>query len=214
MVNPVQPGQESDAAWRQLLSEHVRTHGRMCFAIAWRILGHAGQAEDACQQAFLKAWEHRRRIQREGSLRAWLVRVVTTESLQMARRRRTERRVLDVTKGLPADDGAAGSVDPGATDPLRGLALRESVVRALEELPVTTRSVVILRIMAGYSGNEVKEILGCSASEVSRRYHEGMAMLRVALSEWSEPAASGSPKPSGSIAPGERDAPIDEGQMP
>jgi RNA polymerase sigma factor (sigma-70 family) len=60
---------------------------------------------------------------------------------------------------------------------------REMVIGALEKLPDTTRMVVTLRIMQQFSGNEVKELLGCSASEVSRRLHEGMELLRNLLAE-------------------------------
>jgi DNA-directed RNA polymerase specialized sigma24 family protein len=56
------------------------------------------------------------------------------------------------------------------------------VEAALRELPDLTRAVVVLRIMQGMSGNEVKGLLGCSAAEVSRRLYSGMEQLRTLLS--------------------------------
>ncbi|MCX5660569.1 MAG: sigma-70 family RNA polymerase sigma factor [Planctomycetota bacterium] len=171
-----------------MLTREVGVSGRLCFQVAHRILADANAAEDICQQSLLKAWEHRREIVNENALRAWLLRVVTNECLQSLRRRRTQARVLS-QRASP--DKAASAFEPG-----RQAALRESVVLALSELPETTRAVVVLRVMGGRSGNEVKAILGCSAAEVSRRLHEGLDMLRTSMADWS--TAGDSAEASGS----------------
>ena len=62
--------------------------------------------------------------------------------------------------------------------------MREAVVQAMDRLPETARTVVALRLMQGMSGNEVKDLLGCSASEVSRQLHAGMEQLRGLLAEF------------------------------
>ena len=49
---------------------------------------------------------------------------------------------------------------------------------SIAELPEQTQLVIVLRLVEGMSGNEVKSLLGCSASEVSRRLHNGMDHLR------------------------------------
>lgn len=165
----------SDAGWRALLAQEVHCGSHLCFALAHRILRDRAAAEDVCQQAFLKAWEFRHHINSGQALRGWLLRVVTNESLQILRRKRAEERV-------PAHIGrpeAAVSVSE------RQVALRESVLLALADLPETTRTVVVLRVMGGRSGNEVKAMLGCSAAEVSRRLHEGLEMLKGSMSDWS-----------------------------
>ncbi len=177
MLNPATAPGRSDAEWQALLAAQVAAHGRLCFRVAQRIVGEPAAAEDACQQAFLKAWEQRHRIHEPAALKAWILRVVTNESLQMLRRSKMQDRVLA--------PGRAGRPEQAEPAPDHRSALRESVLLALEELPETTRLVVLLRVMEGYSGNEVKDMLGCSASEVSRRLHDGFATLRGALAEWS-----------------------------
>ena len=66
-------------------------------------------------------------------------------------------------------------------DVARQVELRESVLAGLAQVDERVRTVVVMRMMEGLSGNEVAEILGCSAAEVSRRLHEGMDRLRELL---------------------------------
>ena len=127
----------------------------------------------------LKAWQQEGAIRETGNLRPWLTRVVINESLQQLRKRKRERAAfeqrLQVQASLTGPGGGSGA-NPG--NPGEGLAVRETVRLALDELPEPTRSIVVLRLMNGYSGNEVKAMLGCSASEVSRRLHVGLEQLR------------------------------------
>ncbi len=167
-----------DDVWRKLLTDAVREHGRLLFRLAYRILRHSAQAEEVCQQTFLKAWEQRQTLQDPGSLRAWLARVVINQSLQFARRHRIERQGL-----------AQRPLQPSTPEvPWQASEARESVAAALDVLPELTRTVVSLRLMEGMSGKQVKELLGCSATEVSRQLHTGMERLRGLLREWDDPA--------------------------
>ena len=156
------------------LVEQWQCHGRLMFRLAHNILRDAAQAEDACQQAFLKAWLERGHIQEAGALRAWLVRTVVHESLQVLRRRKTEGRVLWFKARQTACSAEAVGEDAER---------REQVMLAVARLSEPTRTVVCLRILDGLPGNQVKEILGCSAAEVSRRLHEGMEILRQELAQ-------------------------------
>ena len=121
----------------------------------------------------MKAWQHRGLLRHRGALGSWLVRVVTNESLRVLRRRKvvaraTVRQGLSLTRPMGPDEQVE---------------LKDTVMVALGELPERTRLVVVLRLMQGRSGNEVKQMLGCSASQVSRRLHEGMEYLRAVLKE-------------------------------
>jgi RNA polymerase sigma factor (sigma-70 family) len=165
---------DDTAGWQSLLAGQVEANGRLCFRVAFGVLGQAAAAEDACQQAFLKAWESREKIQDAAALRAWLLRVVVNEALQALRRSKTERRVLNDQIERRAGEPAVANQND----------MRESILLALAGLPEPTRTIVVMRLMDGRSGNEVKEFLGCSASEVSRRLHDGIAMLRGSLAEW------------------------------
>lgn len=162
--------------WRALLTDRLREDGRLYYRLAFGVLRNGGGAEEACQQAMLKAWDRRGGIEPE-KLRAWLARVVVNEALEVARRRKVERRSL-------AGQASIGGARPGPAAPGDELATREAVVRAMDRLPETARTVVALRVMQGMSGNEAKDLLGCSAAEVSRQLHAGMEQLRGLLAEF------------------------------
>ncbi len=171
-----------EAEWAVLLADQIRLHSRLFFRLAYGIVRDEAAAEDACQAALLKAWSVARHEMRDPArLRAWISRVVVNESLVIARRRRTERRTIGRRPHVRSGpDATAASPAAAALD------LRESLVGAMERLPETTRLVVALRVMQGMSGNDVKDLLGCSAAEVSRHLHGGMRQLRDLLADWSD----------------------------
>lgn len=154
-----------------MLAAQATCRGRWFFRLAYGILRDADAAEDACQQAFLRAWQSRARIQDSVALPAWLAKVVVNESLQRCRRGKTEERAL--AKCMAARE--PNETHPAAGDP------GELPRTILCELSEEVRTVVALRLIDGMSGNEVAVLLGCSASEVSRRLHQGMDELRRRL---------------------------------
>jgi RNA polymerase sigma factor (sigma-70 family) len=111
------------------------------------------------------------------SLKAWLARTVVNGAITLVRRDRAKVRALGehtaVAAALAAGKGAG-----------RHAELRESVVAALARLPAGLQAVVVLRIMHGMSGNDVCELMGCSAATVSRQLYEGLDRLRELLADW------------------------------
>jgi RNA polymerase sigma factor (sigma-70 family) len=164
-------------AWESLIEGQIRQNGRLFFRLAYNVLRDSPAAEDVCQQAFLRACEQRQQIlHNPAALKAWLVRTVLNGSLQAVRRGKVERRAMQDQARLRST--AAADPPPGGADELR-----ETVVAALGRLPEQTRLVVALRVMEGLAGNEVKELLGCSAAEVSRQLHRGLEQLRGQMVE-------------------------------
>jgi RNA polymerase sigma-70 factor, ECF subfamily len=158
---------------RQGLADLWRTESALLLRLAHGILRDRHAAEDACQQALLRACEPQAGVPEPTRLRAWLARVVVNESLAVLRRRKVEQRFR--TEQLAAGEpGGAPTSEASLWD-------RETVLAALVELPEANRLVVLLRIMQGMSGNAVSAMLGCSAAEVSRRLYLGMEQLRERL---------------------------------
>jgi RNA polymerase sigma-70 factor (ECF subfamily) len=155
--------------WTALLSRQIALHGALLFRAAFDILKDAADAEDMVQQAFLKAWERRDEIVHAGLLKQWLTRTVVNGSLQTLRRRKTEHRVLKRHASVPA------SVETPTTE--KG-ELHALLLDAVADLPEMSRTVVVLRVLEGMSGDDVKNLLGCSAAEVSRQLHRGLDQLR------------------------------------
>lgn len=146
----------------------------MFFRLAYGVVPDAQAAEDACQQAMMKAWEARGTIRDRQSLRSWLARTVVNESLVVLRRRRVERRAVALEALVRPTEAGPGHAR---------LEAREAVEAALAELPEDLRIVVELRVMQGLKGENVKELLGVSGAEVSRRLHRGMERLRELLAD-------------------------------
>jgi RNA polymerase sigma-70 factor (ECF subfamily) len=150
----------------------------MLFGVAFRILRDRTAAEDVCQHAFTKACALDGDKIDPNRAVAWLTSVVVNESLRQRRRCRVEARGMRLVAKRDAES-ASNEVDSS---------LRERIWNCLDELPETTQTVIVLRVVQGMTGNEVKEILGVSAALVSRHLHQGMDALRIRLAEYAPKA--------------------------
>src|ERR671931_2127588 len=157
-------------------------------AHCYRMLGSLHDAEDALQDALLRAWRALGRFEGRSSLRSWLYTIATNTSLTAIERR--PKRVLPIDYGPPADphgdglgvppieqvwvepypDEATGLQD-GYAAPEASYELRESVelafIAALQHLPGTQRAVLILREVLAFSAAEVAGILDTTPVSVN-----------------------------------------------
>lgn len=155
-------------------------------AVALRLAGARGDAEDLVQEALLKAFRARHQFRPGSNLRAWLVRILRNTFLNGYRRRGVARRVFEESQ----DDAMARSV--GAAS-LRAVCMNESeqlypqleeqLTAALDELPSDFRMAVLLADVEDLSYREIAEALGCPIGTVMSRLHRGRRMLRGRLIE-------------------------------
>jgi RNA polymerase sigma-70 factor, ECF subfamily len=157
-----------EAAFERL----VASHRRELYAHCYRMLGSAADAEDALQDALLRAWRALPRFEGRSSVRSWLYRIATNACLRALERR--------PPRALPIDYGPAADphdpvpaplvesvwVEPIPDDQLpidAGYEQREAVelafIAALQHLPARQRAVLILRDVLGFSAREVAEAL-------------------------------------------------------
>ena len=164
----------------------VDSHRTGLYVHCYRMLGSPQDAEDALQEALLRAWRGLPRFQGRSSLRSWLYTIATNASLRAIERR--PQRVLPIDHGPPTDphddpgipltesiwieplpDAALDAVDHGATPEAR-YEQRESVelafIAALQLLPARQRAVLILRDVLGFSGEEVAAALEATPASV------------------------------------------------
>jgi RNA polymerase sigma-70 factor (ECF subfamily) len=164
----------SEPNWEYLLSEQVRQNGRLFYQLAYLILRDGAAAQDVCQQAFQRAWEHRDRIDPSGrTLKSWIAQTVKTECLQRVRREKIEQRALANHVAVRPDS---------ADDPRENLERREAILAAIALLPERTRSIIELRFLNEMSSKEITILYGCSASDVWRELQRGFEQLRGLLS--------------------------------
>src|ERR671922_2693242 len=162
-------------AYRRLLELYRGELHAHCY----RMLGSVHDAEDALQDASLRAWRGLKRFEGRSSLRSWLYTIATNTCLNLIARR--PKRVLPIDYA-PAADPHGGPGEPvvesvwvepypdeliGVDDELAGpearYEQRESVelafVAALQLLPANQRAVLILREVLGFSAQEVADAL-------------------------------------------------------
>src|SRR5437763_8722955 len=153
----------------------VEAYDRELHAHCYRMLGSVHDAEDALQDALLRAWRSVARFEGRSSLRSWLYKIATNTCLDLIARR--PKRVLPIDYG-PAADPHGGPGEPlvesvwvepypdeklGLEDGLAGpearYEQRESVelafIVALQHLPPNQRAVLILREVLGFSARQV-----------------------------------------------------------
>jgi RNA polymerase sigma-70 factor, ECF subfamily len=143
-------------------------------AHCYRMLGSVHDAEDALQDALLRAWRGIGRFEGRSSLRAWLYRIATNTCMDLA----GKRRVLPIDFGPgadPHDSPGVPVVENVWVEPYPDSELayeeREGVelafVAALQHLPATQRAVLILREVLGFSAQEVADTLDTTVASVN-----------------------------------------------
>jgi len=163
-------------------SRLVAPHRAELHAHCYRMLGSVHDAEDALQEALLRAWRGLESFAGRSSLRSWLYRIATNACLRAIERR--PQRVLPIDYGPPGDphDELAARLIESAwiepypddaddfTAPEAHYERRESIelafVAALQHLPGRQRAVLILRDVLGFSAREVAETLETSPAAV------------------------------------------------
>jgi RNA polymerase sigma-70 factor, ECF subfamily len=171
-----------ERAFRRLVEPHRDALHAHCY----RMLGSVPDAEDALQEALLRAWRGLPGFEGRSSLRSWLYTIATNACLKAIERR--PKRVLPIDYGPAADphDGPGEPVvesvwvepypdethalEDGLASPEARYEQRESVelafIAALQHLPARQRAVLILRDVLGLSAREVAEALEATPASV------------------------------------------------
>ncbi|TVZ06132.1 sigma-70 family RNA polymerase sigma factor [Trebonia kvetii] len=150
---------------------------------SYRMLGNFEQAEDAVQEALLRAWKGRASFDGGPAARAWLYRIVTTTCFDILRaaQRRPEQiqSIADVPWIQPYPDVLLDA----AAEP-EGAAIRRETVElaylaVIQLLPARQRAVLLLRDVQGYSGAETAQMLGMSVPAMASALQRARATLEV-----------------------------------
>jgi RNA polymerase sigma-70 factor, ECF subfamily len=186
----------------------VGPHRAALHAHCYRMLGSLPDAEDALQEALLRAWRGLPGFEGRSSLRSWLYRIATNACLKAVERR--PKRVLPVDFGPaadPHDDPAAPLVESVWVEPYPDERLagedtfaapearyeqRESIelafIAALQHLPPRQRAVLILRDVLGFSAGEVADALQTTPASVYSALQRAHKAVDERLPEQSQQA--------------------------
>lgn len=162
----------------------MRRHNRLLFRTARSILKSDSEAEDALQEAYLRAWRALGSFRADAKLSTWLVRIVINEALGRMRRRDGQIIPLDAAMNSTEPETQASLTADPDRQPER-LAMRAEIRRLMEAridlLPDTFRSVFMLRAVEEMSVEEVSQALGIPEATVRTRFFRARGMLREGL---------------------------------
>jgi RNA polymerase sigma-70 factor (ECF subfamily) len=176
----------------------VEPRRRELHAHCYRMLGSVDDAEDALQDALVRAWRGLPKFAARSSVRAWLYKIATNVCLDAIARR--PKRVLPVDYGPAADphDGPGQPliesvwIEPYPDAPEARYEERESVelafIAALQHLPATQRAALIMREVLGFSAKEAAELLETSTASVNSLMQRARKAVDERLPEQSQQA--------------------------
>ncbi|MGA8555995.1 MAG: sigma-70 family RNA polymerase sigma factor [Candidatus Acidiferrales bacterium] len=178
LVTELQSG--SEAAFDWLVTYY---HGGV-YNLVYGILSDSADAADVTQDVFLRAFRGIRGFRRGSSLKTWLYRISVRQALNHRRWCwRHHRQQISIDSEPDGNNPALDLKDSDAS-PFEQLETREmqaTVRRALEQVPDSFRSAVILRDLEGLSYEEVAEVLEVSVGTVKSRILRGRRILKEIL---------------------------------
>jgi RNA polymerase sigma-70 factor, ECF subfamily len=141
-------------------------------------------AEDALQDAMLRAFSHLKDFQEKSSFSTWVTRIAINSALMMLRKKRVSQEIPFEGVDGSGDNYEAREAKSPAEDPETRLARKEReelLNGAILRLPHSLRAVVELRQARGYSTREIAQALGISVPAVKSRLSRARLALRTAL---------------------------------
>jgi RNA polymerase sigma-70 factor, ECF subfamily len=160
--------------------ELVRRHMRRAFSIAYGILRHRQDAEDVVQEAFMRTLERIDQIDAGRPFHPWFHRVVVNQAISYGRARA-------VRATSPIGDELR-SAAPSPDRRVEQSELRERLLHALDSLPETQRTIVLLADVEDMNSTEIAAVLEMPAGTVRYHLHLGRRALRDSLSAADEEA--------------------------
>jgi RNA polymerase sigma-70 factor (ECF subfamily) len=180
------------------LAEAYDRHASVVFAAAVRLTGDRQVAEDVVQETFLALWNRAETFDAaRGSLRTWLTAIARNRSVDRLRAARRRPQAVSLTTSgddapdtldalerlvASSDDArATSSVDPA--DAYAATELRETLSRAVAEMPEPERHVIVLAYRDGFTQAEIADRLAWPLGTVKTRTRRALHRLRETLAE-------------------------------
>jgi RNA polymerase sigma-70 factor (ECF subfamily) len=178
---PAEIAASSDAAF---LERAISEYGKATYNFAYRLTRNEADARDLTQEAFIRVYRAWRSFKPGTSFLSWIYRIVT--NLHRDELRRRKGRYLEE---IPEDNESQefGGNRPLAIQPIDEYVegyLSEPVSKALAELGVEQREIVLLADIEGCSYQEIAEIVGCTVGTVRSRLHRARGQLRKLINDY------------------------------
>ncbi len=176
-AEPVARARAGDAGAFERL---YRAHAGRVHALCLRLLGDRGHAEEATQDAFVRAWQRLGSFRGESAFGSWLHRLAANVALDRLRRER-RRAGGSAGEGLDPDgvpESARAEAAPAARPP-EGAGI--DLERAIRALPPRARIVFVLHDLEGYRHGEIADLAGIAEGTSKAQLHRARKLLRETL---------------------------------
>ena len=159
------------AAWEQI----VRQNWRKVFNVAYKFVGRHDEAEDLTQDIFLKIFKALGTFDRRANFQTWIISISRNLCIDHYRSVRKERQTI--ARDVDSTDLQPATSDRGPYAQAEHQDLRAPLRQALETLPITLRTAVVLRDLQELSYQEIADRLGLPEGTVKSRINRGRIEL-------------------------------------
>ncbi|MGH9757448.1 MAG: sigma-70 family RNA polymerase sigma factor [Candidatus Acidiferrales bacterium] len=166
---------------RRAFEPLIRRHERRVYRVTLAVLGNTEDAEEAMQDAFVKAYRHLGQFRQESKFTTWLTRIAINEALQKKMARKANISLEEVRESeipLPRRD------EPWRADPEKLYGRQEMkrlVESAIQSLDAIYRQAFVLRDVENMSAQEAAEAAGIAVAAMKSRVLRARLMVREAL---------------------------------
>src|SRR4249920_1847238 len=158
-------------AWEQI----VRQNWRKVFNVAYKFVGKHDEAEDLTQDIFLKIFKALNTFDRRANFQTWIISISRNLCIDHHRSVRKERQTI--ARDVDSNDLQPASTERGPYAQAEHQDLRAQLRTALEALPLTLRTAVVLRDLQELSYQEIADRLGLPEGTVKSRINRGRIEL-------------------------------------
>jgi RNA polymerase sigma-70 factor, ECF subfamily len=159
------------AAWEQI----VRQNWRKVFNVAYKFVGKHDEAEDLTQDIFLKIFKALKSFDRRANFQTWIISISRNLCIDHYRSVRKERQTI--ARDVDSNDLQPATLERGPYAQAEHQDLRAQLRQALETLPLTLRTAVVLRDLQELSYQEIADRLGLPEGTVKSRINRGRIEL-------------------------------------
>ena len=179
-----------EAAFTQLVEAYQTPIYNLCY----RMLGEAGEAEDAAQETFLRAYAQLGSYDAGRSFKTWLFSIANHHCIDRLRKRRLTWLSID-DDNLPPHP-ALQEQEPGPEESLVRRQQTQMLQGLLAKLPPEDRSVIVMRYWYDLSYEEIAEATRTTVSAVKSRLHRARGIMGQMLEPSAAPGSAPAPRPA------------------
>ena len=162
--------------------ELIKKHQKFAYNVALKYLKDPADAEDATQEALIKAFRYLKSFNKNSKFSTWLYRIVINTCKDTLRKQRNEQN----NYSLNNEDNYIDAIEDETYEPLKNAEneeLGKYLHKAIEQLDMNYKDVIILCDMKDYSYQEISDILEVPLGTVRSRINRGRKKLRKIINE-------------------------------